>query len=83
MFGKGKKERAELRAELVTLGKCLDAMQKELSALHESTQKELSALKGEVETLRGQANEQKKDPDAMSEGEIMSKWIMGEKGDGF
>lgn len=65
MFGRGKRERAELRAELKKLSERLDEMQREVSALRE------------------RPPEEKKDPDVMSEGERINKWIMGEKGDGF
>ena len=65
MFGKAKKERAELRDELSSLRERLDEMQEELAALREPKE------------------ERKKDPDAMSEGEMLNKWYMGEKGDGF
>ena len=71
MFGKAKKERAELREALVVLKNRLDAMQRELSALKE-----------DVAVLRERPPEEK-DPDAMSEGEMLNKWYMGEKGDGF
>ena len=69
MFGKAKKERAELREALVVLKNRLDAMQRELSALKE-----------DVAVLRERPPEEK---DAMSEGEMLNKWYMGEKGDGF
>ena len=71
MFGMAKKERAELREALVVLKNRLDAMQKELTALKE-----------DVAVLRERPPEEK-DTDAMSEGEMLNKWYMGEKGDGF
>ena len=51
-------------------------------ALLEKMQSELCDLKNEVKELREQPIKES-DPDAMSESEIMNKWIMGEKGDGF
>ena len=68
MFGRGKRQ----REELLELKMRLDEMQRELSALKE-----------DVAVLRERPPEEKKDTDAMSEGEVLNKWYMGEKGDGF
>lgn len=76
MFGRGKRERAELREELGELKGRLDAMQKELSKLRNETQKELSELRGRIET------QPRREEDADDMNTLVSKWINGEKGDG-
>lgn len=68
MFGRGKRQ----REELLELKMRLDEMQNDLSA-----------LKSDVQALRELKDERNKDPDVMSEGEMLNKWYMGEKGDGF
>ena len=97
MFGKAKRERAELKAEIVTLCTRLDAMQRELIAVkkdvcavlegYRSMKDEVQGVKRDVLTVtkrqaaaaEGTGNK----PDEMSEGEMLNKWYMGEKGDGF
>ncbi len=49
----------------------------------------LVALRNEIHALREdllrdrQSTDEKRDPDAMSEGEVMGKWYLGENGDGI
>ena len=75
MFGKGKRERDELHTEFVTLGRRLDAMQKELSELRDETKKELSELRVRVDA-------QPREEESEDMNSLVNKWINGEKGDG-
>lgn len=54
----------------------------DLAALLRSVDGHLCELIAKLDAPDLGVAEEKVDPDAMSEGEIMKKWIMGEEGDG-
>lgn len=76
MFGRAKRERAEMRDALAALKERLDAMQKELCELRDATRKELCELGGRVDAKPHREEE----TDDMNT--LVNKWINGEKGDG-
>ncbi len=99
MFGRKKAKEAEQARVLLELGAKLDALSTEIKMLRMESEVILGAAKAarakagaaldEIQELRADIEKDRaaptgeRDPDVLTEGERINKWLMGENGDGI
>ena len=99
MFGRKNAKKSEQTRALLELGAKLDTLIGEIKHMRvendvilgavKASRAKCSAVLDEIQELRADIEkdraqpEGERDPDVLTEGEMLNKWYMGEKGDGF